>query len=259
MNKKTVWITGASSGIGQEFARQYARLGFRLILTARRKDRLDALAEELQNRYHVPCRVLPADLERDVDCEALCTVLAAERIDFFINNAGFGTCGCFLDTDPEKELSMLRVNVLAMHRLFKFVLKKMDRQGSGTILNVASSAGLLPAGPFMAGYYASKAYVVSLTRGVAEELREQHSPVYVCALCPGPVNTEFNDRADVVFALKGISPELCVEEAMRGMLRRKTIIVPSALMRAATTAQKLVPAPLLMPILARQQKRKLGR
>lgn len=186
MNKKTVWITGASSGIGQEFARQYARLGFRLILTARRKDRLDALAEELQNRYHVPCRVLPADLERDVDCEALCTVLAAERIDLFINNAGFGTCGCFLDTDPEKELSMLRVNVLAMHRLFKFVLKKMDRQGSGTILNVASSAGLLPAGPFMAGYYASKAYVVSLTRGVAEELREQHSPVYVCALCPGP-------------------------------------------------------------------------
>ena len=91
----------------------------------------------------------------------------------------------------------------------------------------------------MAGYYASKAYVVSLTRGVAEELREQHSPVYVCALCPGPVDTEFNDRADVVFALKGISPELCVEEAMRGMLRRKTIIVPSALMRAATTAQKL--------------------
>ena len=182
MNKKTVWITGASSGIGQEFARQYARLGFRLILTARRKDRLDALAEELQNRYHVPCRVLPADLERDVDCEALCTVLAAERIDLFINNAGFGTCGCFLDTDPEKELSMLRVNVLAMHRLFKFVLKKMDRQGSGTILNVASSAGLLPAGPFMAGYYASKAYVVSLTRGVAEELREQHSPVRLRAL-----------------------------------------------------------------------------
>ena len=137
MNKKTVWITGASSGIGQEFARQYARLGFRLILTARRKDRLDALAKELQNRYHVPCRVLPADLERDVDCEALCTVLAAERIDLFINNAGFGTCGCFLDTDPEKELSMLRVNVLAMHRLFKFVLKKMDRQGSGTILKAS--------------------------------------------------------------------------------------------------------------------------
>ena len=129
MNKKTVWITGASSGIGQEFARQYARLGFRLILTARRKDRLDALAEELQNRYHVPCRVLPADLERDVDCEALCTVLAAERIDLFINNAGFGTCGCFLDTDPEKELSMLRVNVLAMHRLCLLYTSPSPRDG----------------------------------------------------------------------------------------------------------------------------------
>lgn len=100
--------------------------------------------------------------------------------------------------------------------------------------------------------------VVSLTRGVAEELREQHSPVYVCALCPGPVDTEFNDHADVVFALKGITPELCVEEAMRGMLRRKTIIVPSTLMRLAITAQKLVPTPLLMPILAHQQKKKLG-
>lgn len=97
----------------------------------------------------------------------------------------------------------------------------MEAQGFGTVLNVASSAGLLPGGPYMAGYYATKAYVVSLTRGVAEELREQHSPVYVCALCPGPVDTEFNERADVVFALRGISPELCVEEAMRGMLRHR--------------------------------------
>ena len=92
-----------------------------------------------------------------------------------------------------------------MHQLFKFAVKKMEAQGFGTVLNVASSAGLLPGGPYMAGYYASKAYVVSLTRGVAEELREQHSPVYVCALCPGPVDTEFNERADVVFALRGIS------------------------------------------------------
>ena len=133
--------------------------------------------------------------------------------------------------------------------------KVLGAPGAGAHL---LAAGLLPGGPYMAGYYASKAYVVSLTRGVAEELREQHSPVYVCALCPGPVDTEFNDRADVVFALKGITPELCVEEAMRGMLRRKIIIVPSTLMRLATTAQKLVPTPLLMPILAHQQKKKLG-
>lgn len=258
MSTKTVWITGASSGIGREFARRYARLGFRLILTARRRDRLEALAAELRAKHGTLCRIVPADLAQDAQVTALCEALADERIDLFINNAGFGACGAFFETDAGKELSMLRVNVLAMHRLFKFTLRKMEAQGFGTILNVASSAGLLPGGPYMAGYYASKAYVVSLTRGVAEELREQHSPVYICALCPGPVDTEFNDRADVVFALKGITPELCVEEAMRGMLRRKTIIVPSTLMRLATTAQKLVPTPLLMPILAHQQKKKLG-
>ena len=211
---KTVWITGASSGIGREFARRYARLGFRLILTARRTDRLEALAAELTVKYNTFCRILPADLEQESECARLCEALADERLDIFINNAGFGVCGSFLETSGEKELSMAKVNVLAMHQLFKFAVKKMEAQGFGTVLNVASSAGLLPGGPYMAGYYATKAYVVSLTRGVAEELREQHSPVYVCALCPGPVDTEFNDRADVVFALRGIRPEFCVEEAL---------------------------------------------
>ena len=189
---KTVWITGASSGIGREFARRYARLGFRLILTARRTDRLEALAAELTVKYNTFCRILPADLEQESECARLCEALADERLDIFINNAGFGVCGSFLETSGEKELSMAKVNVLAMHQLFKFAVKKMETQGFGTVLNVASSAGLLPGGPYMAGYYATKAYVVSLTRGVAEELRDQHSPVYVCALCPGPVDTEFN-------------------------------------------------------------------
>ena len=220
--QKTIWITGASSGIGQEFARRYAKLGCRLILTARRTDRLEALAAKLGT----PCRILPADLAKEEDCQRLFKELEGETIDIFINNAGFGVCGSYLETDDAREEEMIRVNVEAMARLFRFAVRRMHAAGGGTILNVASSAGLLPGGPYMAGYYASKAYVVSLTRGVAEELREQHSPVYVCALCPGPVDTEFNDRADVVFALKGITPELCVEEAMRGMLRRKTIIVP---------------------------------
>ena len=247
-------ITGASSGIGAEFARQLSARGYNLLLVARRADRLEKLSDQLTT----VCEIFTADLSKKSECLRLAKALEGRRVDLFINNAGFGACGAFSETDAGKELSMLRVNVLAMHRLFKFTLRKMEAQGFGTILNVASSAGLLPGGPYMAGYYASKAYVVSLTRGVAEELREQHSPVYVCALCPGPVDTEFNDRADVVFALKGITPELCVEEAMRGMLRRKTIIVPSTLMRLATTAQKLVPTPLLMPIVARQQKKKLG-
>ena len=255
---KTVWITGASSGIGREFARRYARLGFRLILTARRTDRLEALAAELTAKHSTFCRILPADLEQESECARLCEALTDERIDIFINNAGFGVCGSYLETDAAREEEMIKVNVAAMARLFHFAVRKMDAAGSGTILNVASSAGLLPGGPYMAGYYASKAYVVSMTRGVAEELREMHSPVYVCALCPGPVDTEFNDHAGVVFALRGITPELCVEEAILGMMHRKTIIVPSAFMRLCTSAQRLVPIPLLMPIVARQQKKKLG-
>ena len=226
--------------------------------TARRADRLQALAEELHAAHGTECRIETADLSRIEECSRLCEVLADEHIDIFINNAGFGVCGSILETEEAREEEMIQVNVAAMARLFRAVVRKMHAQGGGTILNVASSAGLLPGGPYMAGYYASKAYVVSMTRGVAEELREMHSPVYVCALCPGPVDTEFNERADVVFALRGISPELCVEEAMRGMLRHKTIIVPSALMRAATTAQRFMPMAILMPIMAHQQKKKLG-
>ena len=256
--QKTVWITGASSGIGREFARRYAKMGCRLILTARRADRLEALAEELRQAHGTVCRILTADLAREEECTRLCKELEGETLDIFINNAGFGVCGSYLETDAAKEEEMVRVNVEAMARLFRFAVRKMQAAGGGTILNVASSAGLLPGGPYMAGYYASKAYVVSLTRGVAEELRQMHSPVYVCALCPGPVDTEFNDRAGVIFALKGITPEFCVDEALLGMMRHKTIIVPSAFMRLCTSAQKLVPTPLLMPIVARQQKKKLG-
>ena len=257
---KIALVTGASSGLGREFVRQIAEQGKveEIWAIARRRDRLETLAAELRAKHGTLCRIAPADLEQDAQVTALCEALAGERIDLFINNAGFGACGAFSETDAGKELSMLRVNVLAMHRLFKFTLRKMEAQGFGTILNVASSAGLLPGGPYMAGYYASKAYVVSLTRGVARELQELHSPVYVCALCPGPVDTEFNDRAGVVFALKGITPEFCVQEAMHGMMHRRIIIVPSAFMRACTTAQKLLPASLLMPIVARQQKKKLG-
>ena len=256
--QKTVWITGASSGIGREFARRYAKMGCRLILTARRADRLEALAEELRQAHGTVCRILTADLAREEECTRLCKELEGETLDIFINNAGFGVCGSYLETDAAKEEEMVRVNVEAMARLFRFAVRKMQAAGGGTILNVASSAGLLPGGPYMAGYYASKAYVVSLTRGAAQELKEQRSPVYVCALCPGPVNTEFNDRAGVVFALKGITPQFCVDEAFHGMLHHKTIIVPSAFMRVCTTAQKLVPTGLLMPIVARQQKKKLG-
>ena len=252
--QKTVWITGASSGIGLAFARAYAARGYRLILTARREKRLEALARKLDT----PCRILPADLASEEECHRICEQLQDETIDIFINNAGFGTCGSFAQTDLEKEVAMIDVNVRAMHILCKRMLVQMKARGQGTIVNVASSAGLLPAGPYMAAYYASKSYVVSLTKGIAEELREEKSDVYVCALCPGPVDTEFNEHADVVFALKGISPQQCVRETLRAMGHRKTIIVPSFFVGLGAVLQRLVPDGILLPLIASRQKKKTG-
>lgn len=251
---KTALITGATSGIGKEFAYRLADRGYRLIISGRRVERLKELEEELD----VEVRIIEADLSKKKEVFALLEKLEDEDIDLFINNAGFGAAGSFLETDIKKEISMLKVNDLAMHILFKGVLQKMHAAGKGQILNVASSAGIMPGGPYMAGYYASKAYVVSLTRAVAVELSEMKSPVKISALCPGPVDTEFNERADVVFALNGISAKQCVAEALKGLDRNKLIIVPSFTMKLATVFSHLVPYPILMKITGRQQKKKLG-
>ncbi len=253
--QKTVWITGASSGIGLAFAQAYAKKGYRLILTARRRGRLEKIAANLG----VPCRIETADLSKEEECYRVCNLLKEETIDIFINNAGFGICGEFAETDMTKEIDMIHVNVEAMHILCKEVLRHMRAKGHGTILNVASSAGLLPGGPYMATYYATKAYVVSLTKSIAQEQREKKSGVYVCALCPGPVDTEFNDCANVVFALPGITAKQCVAEALRGMCLHRTIIVPVFWIRIGAVLQRLVPDFIMLPLVARRQKEKMGK
>ena len=174
-----------------------------------------------------------------------------------INDAGFGDCGSFLETDADKEMQMIDVNVKAMHLLMKLMLRRMEKQEGGYILNVASSAGLLPAGPYMGTYYATKAYIASLTRAVALELKQRGSRVYVGALCPGPVNTEFNAVANVEFALAGITPEYCVRYALKQMKRRKVVIVPTLTLKAVTICGRFIPQKVLIAITAHQQKKKL--
>ena len=247
-------ITGASSGLGAEFARQLAAQGYALLLVARRTDRLRALAAALP----APCEVFPADLAQRSECERLLQALQGRRIDLFINNAGFGDCGDFLRTDLEKDLAMLDVNVRALHILTKRVAQMMQRQGGGALLNVGSAAGLLPGGPYMAAYYATKAYVVSLTTALAGELRAQRSPVQVACLCPGPVDTEFNAVANVQFALPGISAAYCVRCALAGLRRGQTVIVPGPVVAAGTALSRLLPRRALLALTARQQKRKQG-
>ena len=252
--KNYALITGASSGIGREFARRLSLEGHPLILIARRRDRLESLRAELGTE----CLLLPGDLARREDLIRLCEDLVGRRIDIFINNAGFGVSGPFMGTDLMREVNMVDVNVTAQHVLFKYVLHRMEAEGGGSILNVASSAGLFPGGPYMSGYYATKAYMASLTRGVAEELRQGKSPVYVGCLCPGPVNTEFNTVADVSFALPGISAEECVDYALRMMRKKKTVIIPGREIRAAVIGQRLLPAALTVRLTAAQQKKKMG-
>ena len=248
-------ITGASSGIGTEFAKRLAKEGYSLVLVARRRERLEELAKSLE----AECIIMTADLTDMKECERLMKELSDIEIEIFINNAGFGFCGEILNIENETELNMIDLNVKSLHLLTKLVLSDMDARGRGYILNVASSAGLLPAGPFMSTYYATKAYVTSFTRGVAEELRQKHSNVYIGCLCPGPVDTEFNKVANVEFALKGISAEYCANYAITQMFKKKVTIVPTFKMKAAVVLGRLIPVSLYVKIGAKQQRKKIYR
>jgi short-subunit dehydrogenase len=250
-------ITGASSGLGTEFARTFAEKGLNLFIVARRRERLIELAAEIKSRYGVEVEIMTADLSVREERDSVLARTAELPVAVFVNNAGFGDCGVFTETDLDKDLSMIDVNVSAVHHLAKGILRQFNRQGKGYLLNVASSAGLLPGGPYMATYYATKAYVTSLTRAIARELKESGSRIYVGALCPGPVDTEFNSVADVEFALPGISAGYCVRYAVRRMLRRQTIIVPTLRMKIAVTAGRIISPAAAVAITGRQQKRKM--
>ena len=253
-------ITGASSGIGAEFSKMLAQSGYHLILVARRRERLEQLAAKIKENKaceSLDIQIVEADLEQEEACLRLVERIKPYHISIFINNAGFGACGYFPEIALQKELSMIDLNVRALHLLTKQILEKMQKQGDGFLLNVASSAGLIPAGPYMATYYASKAYVTSLTRAIAEELREHRSPVYIGCLCPGPVDTEFNDVANVKFALRGISANRCAAYALSQMKKRKVVIVPTFFMKVITIFGRFLPQTLYIKLTGHQQKKKM--
>ena len=256
--RKEKWavVTGASSGIGLEFAKQLARQGYPLLLVARRRKRL-FYVEWKMREAGVKCEALVADLAGEDGRKKLERWMGQHEVEVFINNAGFGLAGSFSGTDLSREQEMIDLNVYTLHTLMKTALQAMKQTGGGYILNVASSAGLFPGGPYMATYYATKAYVASLTQGVAEELRLEGSSMYVGCLCPGPVNTEFNEVADVAFALKGISAKQCVDECLAGMRKKKTVIIPTGQMRMAILGQRFAPQRLLIRMVGHQQKKKL--
>lgn len=248
-------ITGASSGIGKEIARYLASIGYDLILVARSTDKLCNLRDELKS---VNVRVITLDLSREEDCFDLYDHTKDENIDFLVNNAGFGAYGKFVDVPLDTEIQLIHTNVCAVHILTKLYLKDMVSRNSGHILNVGSAAGFL-AGPTFSSYYASKNYVVRLTQAIHEEMRRDKINVGVSVLCPGPVQTNFNDVANVKFCIRGLTPKYVAKYAVDKTLRGKMVITPGFEMKATKFLQHFVSENLLTRISYNVQMKKNGK
>lgn len=244
-------ITGASSGIGEAMAYYMHDLGYELILVASNKKKLEKVAQKIKDDVKIEV----CDLRYEDEVFKLYEKCQKENIDFLINNAGFGLFGDFIDTDLDRELEMIEVNVKAVHILTKLFLKDFYKKDSGYILNVASSAGFM-AGPHLDTYYATKNYCLKLTLGIYEELRRAKSNVKISALCPGPVDTNFNATADGVFKIKGLDKTRVAKEAIDKTLKGKTIIIPGLKMKLAIFFSSIVPTKLLLRITYGIQKRK---
>ena len=243
-------ITGASSGIGFELARLFARDGHDLVLVARREAQLQQLARELADRYDVRATVIAKDLADPAAPPEVARRVAAAGLDvrFLVNNAGYGLTGEFSRTDVTTELRMIQVNITALMHLTKLFLPGMLAEHQGAILNVASIAGLVP-GPLMAVYYATKAYVISFSEALGEETR--NSGVTVTVLCPGTTRTEFQERAGVDLKAGRVGRPWVADAASVahagyvGMLRGKRLVVPGLLNKVMVRAARVVPRGLL--------------
>jgi len=244
-------ITGASSGLGYDMALILGKMGYDLILVARREDKL----VELKSKIATNSRIICLDLSKENSCYELFEACKDENIDVLINNAGFGLHGDFLETELSTELNMIDLNIKSVHILTKLFLPQLVKKNSGYILNVASAAGFMP-GPLMATYYATKAYVLNLSQALYEELRKRGSKVHICALCPGPVDTEFNTVANVSFSLKGLNSLEVSQYALDKMFAKKNIIIPGFVMKLTIFATRLAPRKFVLRTAYKLQKNK---
>jgi short-subunit dehydrogenase len=249
-------VTGASSGIGLELARVLAREGHDVVLVARREAELKALADELGSRYGAAAHVVTADLAVAAGPQQVFDAVGGLglEVDILINNAGLGGHGRFWETDADVEQRTLAVNVVALTALTKLFLPAMVARGFGRVLNVGSTAGFQP-GPFMASYYASKAYVISFTDALAEELTG--TGVTATALCPGVVPTGFQQTAEMSPDLPMLnqpgtkSAEYVAQAAYDGMTRGKRIVVPGGLNKVGVQAVRFSPRRMTTKIVRR--------
>jgi short-subunit dehydrogenase len=243
----TVVITGASSGIGAELARGLARRGFPLLLVARRRERLDELADEVRTEYGVGVEVLPLDLSDPRARSKLADRLRSDPIAGLCNSAGFGTSGVFHELPVERESEEVTLNSLVLMELTHAALPGMVERGAGAVMNIASIAGFQPL-PYMAVYSATKAFVQTFSEAVHEELHG--TGVSVTALCPGPVPTEWAEIANAErfsIPVAQVSPHEVAEAAIGGMLAGRRSVVPGVVPKVVSTGGRFAPRSVLLP------------
>lgn len=231
-------ITGGSSGIGRDIAIELSKKGYDLILVARDEQKLKDVKNKIKEKSNVNVQIEPMDLNKEENCKILHDKYS--DIDILVNNAGFGVHGEFIKTDLEKEVNMIKTNIIAMHVLMKLYLQDMTARNYGIILNTASIAAFMP-GPVMASYYGTKAYVLRLSQAVKEELEKSNSKVQISVLCPGPVDTNFNNVSEGKFDIHSVGSEFVARCAVNKMFRGKFIIVPGPLMKIMRFLSKITP------------------
>lgn len=234
-------ITGATSGIGRDMAVLLAKQGIDLIIASRDTKKMKQLAKRLP----VNVKIVTVDLSKAEDCYYLYHETKSENIDILINNAGFGAFGHSWEVPLETELNMIDLNIRAVHILTKLFLADFRARDDGYILNVASSAGFL-AGPLMSTYYATKSYVLRFTEALHEELRRAGSNVKISALCPGHVETGFDQRANVKHSIGGLTSQKVAKIGLNGMFRGDVVILPGLLMKLTYLGEKFLTEPLML-------------
>lgn len=245
-------ITGASSGIGLDMARYLSTKKWELILVARNKEKLEEIQEQLPTKV----TIIVADLSNEQRVKDLYVIAKKENVDVLINNAGLGDFGYLTDTDINKDLELINTNIKALHILTKYMVREMENKDTDTyILNVASAAAFQP-GPLMSTYYATKSYVYQLTEALYYEEKIKKTKVHVSVLCPGPVDTNFNNVANVKFSVKPLKSTYVAKYAIDKMLEGKLLIIPGFKMKCARFFGKFVPNKLMLKITYNIQKKK---
>lgn len=253
MTRRTALITGASGGIGYALAKIFAKNGHELVLVARNADKLKEVSEELHSAYKIPVHIVPINLALPDSAEELFRHLERNnmRVDYLVNNAGFGIHGKFSETEIQNQLDLLQVNIVTLTHLTRLILPGMMERKFGGIMNIASTAAFQP-GPLMATYYASKSYVLFLSEALSSETRG--SGVWVTAFCPGPTATGFQNRAKVektkLMSKTGMTMDVTTvaKAGYSGFMKKKVVIVPGVANRVFAQSVRFSPRKLTREI-----------